>query len=78
MFWVNCGWGVGQFLRALLLIVSPQLQQSGGYYLVLLFKGKAFEIKIYLPVTVTQIFSALADKTAAELKEVETASDEKR
>ena len=34
MFWVNGGWGVGQFLRAQLLIVSPQLQQSGAYYLV--------------------------------------------
>ena len=34
MFWVNCGWGVGQFLWAQLLFVSPQLQQSGAYYLV--------------------------------------------
>ena len=34
ILWVNCGWGVGQFLRAQLLIVSPQLQQSGAYYLV--------------------------------------------
>ena len=32
-----CGWDVcggGQFVRAQLLIVSPQLQQSGAYYLV--------------------------------------------
>ena len=30
------GWcGVGQFLQAQPLIVSPQLQQSGAYYLVI-------------------------------------------
>ena len=34
---VNCGWGVGQLLWAQLLILSPQLQQSGTYYLVYRF-----------------------------------------